>query len=248
MPQAPFRHGASREDGEEEAGGDVGAAARETASTDNDDDDDIYSSCDEDDDSYGPSPPALELACAECQQVLSVRGMRVYLVADDAAPLYSTDIPSDALREGGERHIPTCACAARNVFCCRCEHTVGYHVTAPCSDCSQAGHNGHFWLFDLERVQPSERGLTWEELPYNGRPDAPADDEEAAPQGAEADECCVICAASPMWLPHSFPCGHRFCYGCCSREVDMRGACPLDRLPATRAQLLPVHAQRAGVT
>lgn len=59
------------------------------------------------------------------------------------------------------------------------------------------------------------------------------------------DETCLVCAACPMWRPTRVGgCGHVFCFGCISREVDMRGRCPLDRLPATREALAPVTPRR----
>ena len=61
---------------------------------------------------------------------------------------------------------------------------------------------------------------------------------EAMAAAAEEDTCAV-CASTPMWRPTRFAaCGHVFCFGCASREVDMRGSCPLDRRPATREQLI----------
>jgi hypothetical protein len=62
-----------------------------------------------------------------------------------------------------------------------------------------------------------------------------------APAADEYDEdCCCICAASPMFQPTQVSsCGHCFCFGCISREVDARRACPLDRLEVTRDMLRP---------
>ena len=61
---------------------------------------------------------------------------------------------------------------------------------------------------------------------------------EAPSEAARDDGACPICLSFPMWRPHRFTgCGHVFCFGCASREVDARGRCPLDRLPATRAAL-----------
>lgn len=34
---------------------------------------------------------------------------------------------------------------------------IGYHVVAPCSQCLQAGNNGHFWMFHSNACQPEER-------------------------------------------------------------------------------------------
>lgn len=60
-------------------------------------------------------------------------------------------------------------------------------------------------------------------------------------------ETCLVCAACPMWRPTRVGgCGHVFCFGCISREVDMRGRCPLDRLPATREALAPATPPRSS--
>ena len=191
-------------------------------------------------------PPVLALRCAACSAELSTRGMQVFLVADNSS-LFSTDIPSDAIEEGGAHPITTCECAARDVLCRFCKTVVGYHVTRPCQLCSAAEHNGHFWLFCEESIAFEERGILWDALPYNGQPEddrrAPAAtvEEEAAGMatGEDDEAACAVCTSAPMWRPHRFPCGHAFCFGCASREVDMRGCCPLDRLPATRESLVP---------
>ena len=229
------------------------------ANDDDDDDDDRPAfiqrallpdeSSSEDDDDDAASPPVLNIACAACSTHLTRRGMQVFLVADNSS-LFSTDIPSDDIREGGNHPIETCQCQASSVHCRGCDAVVGYHVTTVCGLCGDAEHNGHFWLFTEQHVSHSERGLTWDALPYNGQ-DIEVNEQQATAAAAamddaqDDDDCCPICAASPMWRPTRFPaCGHRFCFGCASREVDMRGRCPLDRIPATREQL--VVCQDAG--
>ena len=159
-----------------------------------------------------------------------------------------------------------CACQARHVHCRGCDLQVGYHVVRPCEECSAAEHNGHFWLFDEGGVASEPRvhkgrPMVWTDLPYNGA-EEPEDEEppEPMPQHAaqppsqvqaastnamgataEEDSTCPVCAASPIWRPHRFrECGHVFCFGCASRECDMRGQCPLDRRPVTREMLEPV--------
>lgn len=243
MPQAPFR---SRQP---DAAAEAPDPGDNLSDDDNiSDDDDIISgasgSYDEEDDEFGAPAPVLSLSCAACSSPLSSRGVCVYLVADVSASLFSTDIPSDWLREGGPREIPTCECRAVNIHCRGCESRVGYHVVQPCTGCTLADHNGHFWLFDATGVNAVDRGITWDELTYNGAPEEPAS--EPSPAGAddaaqdEEASVCPVCAASPMWRPHRFrDCGHVFCFGCASRECDMRGRCPLDRRPATRDMLEP---------
>ena len=256
--------------------------------------------------SDGAMPPVVRLHCKTCHALVSDRGMRVFLVADVETSLFSTDIPSvEAVHEGSQKVIETCDCYARCVHCSTCEAAVGYHVLRPCSICATAEHNGHFWLFDASGVSSVERGILWDELPYNGSggtdgatvddvlegvaegvcdgsvaegivdrtstsgaQDVGGDVDSATQHrggdgsegsgGAAADSVdarhstltvsneehgdaeentCAVCAAYPMWRPTRVPCGHVFCFGCISREVDMRGACPLDRRPCTREQL-----------
>ena len=137
--------------------------------------------------SIAVSAPVGSIGCSGCSTELSARGMQVFLVMDGST-LFSTDIPSDSLREGGPRIIPTCECVATDVLCRGCDATVGYHVLTPCSVCASAEHNGHFWLFDESRVSWVDRGLTWDALPYNGQPDTDTEfigtDEEGLSGGA----------------------------------------------------------------
>ena len=141
------------------------------ANDDDDDDDDRPAfiqrallpdeSSSEDDDDDAASPPVLNIACAACSTHLTRRGMQVFLVADNSS-LFSTDIPSDDIREGGNHPIETCQCQASSVHCRGCDAIVGYHVTTVCGLCGDAEHNGHFWLFTEQHVSHSERGLTWD--------------------------------------------------------------------------------------
>jgi hypothetical protein len=226
MPQAPFRRESPQPEGNDSE-----------ASFDEDDGSISNSDIGDDDDDDDPSgflnARVLNIHCTGCDSVLSERGMRVFLVAEPETSLYSTDIPSPGVREGGDEPIPTCACAACKLHCTSCEAEVGYHVLRPCSLCSSAGHNGHFWLFS-KGVSSAPRGsLVWSSLPYNG-----ASSEDAAADNSV--DACLVCASAPMWRPTRVPCGHVFCFGCISREIDMRGQCPLDRIAATRAQLQAV--------
>ena len=184
----------------------------------------------------------LTLTC-HCGEILSKRGLQVSLVADPTRSLFSSDIPTDALREGSARIIQTCSCAACSVHCRRCKQPVGYHVQRPCEICSAGEHNGHFWLFDQDGVSATPRGIVWSELPYNGASD-PIDGSE---QPHDSEICC-ICAA-PMWRRTRVEgCEHEFCFGCISREVDARGACPLDRRQITREMLHRVGDERTRRT
>jgi len=206
----------------------------------------------EEDDDEEEEIDVLSLSCARCSTRLTNRAMQVFLVAEPTSSLFSTDIPSDGVREGAHRIIPTCSCDACDVHCHHCHKTCGYHVHHPCELCGQ-DNNGHYWLFNADAVSSERVGLFWSQLPYNGAPvhdpTPPAESDRSAyvsevltqdgqQQLADTEECC-ICAATPMWRPTVVPdCGHRFCYGCISREVDARGACPLDRRPVRRDQLV----------
>lgn len=194
-------------------------------------------------------PEVVVVRCAagtadgECGTELSSRATKVFLCADLSSTLCSTDIPSDAVREGLAAEISTCNCRARRVHCLACESEVGYHVVAPCAPCSDADNNGHYWLFRHTAVRTSPRGMRWSELPYNGAPSgASLSGFDAPAAGRDAAACCV-CLASPVWrATRVASCGHVFCFGCISREVDARGRCPIDRGSVTRDMLQPVAA------
>lgn len=232
--------------------------------TDTDDDSD-WETCDEDSDCSGDCTEELvyELCCHRCQSVLCSRGMKVLLVADLSHQLFSTDIPSDGISGGGNHPIETCACLAERSVCCQCGAEVGYHVLRPCAECSAQDHNSHYWLFSASGVSARELGFTWAQVSYNGSPSSPLAPEatvsapsssrgmdslpiagsaglsvpEEAGEEDQQDSCC-ICAASPMFRPTRISsCGHVFCFGCVSREVDARGRCPLDRGPVSRNML-----------
>jgi hypothetical protein len=181
-------------------------------------------------------PPVLLLACAHCDASLCARAVSVFLCAEPASVLFSTDIPqTDAVREGGQILIPTCDCGADAVHCRACDAEVGYHVLHPCATCSEYEHNDMYWLFNANDVRSQPRGLRWSQLPYNGRMVDSVDE----PAAADAEPCCIC--ARPMWRRTRVrTCGHEFCFGCISREVDARQQCPLDRQPVTRAMLAEV--------
>ena len=185
-------------------------------------------------------PAVITLACSVCGTTLSERGVKVVLVADPSSSLFSTDIPTEALSESNQQTpIPTCNCYAVNVHCLNCGGAVGYHVLWPCQLCAMAPNNGHYWLFD-RGTAGMPRGIRWSELPYNGSTATEPPLDHAVDEG----ESCCICAAQPMWRRTRVRgCGHEFCFGCISRELDARGACPLDRLPITRDMLILVEDQ-----
>ena len=198
-------------------------------------DDELGDSEDGEEDFDDEDPAVMCLRCKRCDASLSERGMEVHLVADIMSTLYSTDIPSDAVTDTGlAKPIPTCECTACCVACRQCGSVCGYHVVKPCDVCLTQGNNGHYWLFNQADVVAIERGCAWSALPYNGA--SPVDEIASA---APSSEICCICAASPLWRPTRVRgCNHRFCFGCISREVDARGACPLDRRPCTRDSLI----------
>ncbi|KAI9322129.1 protein FAM72 [Dichotomocladium elegans] len=66
----------------------------------------------------------------------------------------------------------SCHCRIRDVACRECGNIIGYHVVAPCSQCLQAGNNGHFWMFHSDACHPKERKditgkytILWNNLP-----------------------------------------------------------------------------------
>lgn len=232
---------------------------QDQAVSDHDDDHDVDSHGESDDSEghpQGADPEVFELRCATagCVLRLSSRGTKVWLVADPSASLYSTDIPTEAVREADFVQLPSCACRARSVLCTKCLAAVGYHVVEPCSPCASAEHNGHYWLFYAHAVTGTSRGLVWSALPYNGATEETAtefaagwvgnSDRPHRARGGVAEGCC-ICMASPMWRPTRVrSCGHMFCFGCISREVDARGRCPMDRQGVDRGLLEPVHSEQ----
>ena len=190
-----------------------------------DDEDPLLSEEEEDseDDEDSIDPTVFQVACGKCGCTLSRRGMMVCLVTDRSKSLYSTDIPTDGIREhGAPRTIETCECLIRSLGCSGCEHEVGYHVTQPCEVCTLHDHNGHYWLFLAAAVAAAKRYATrrgeagsdeagggaegggmvlrWSQLAYNGVEDGPAaagkeGGDEADEQVAVTDdeERCPVC-------------------------------------------------------
>lgn len=217
----------------------------------------------DDGDSIHVDPPVHELSCCSCSRTLTKRGMSVFLIADPTVGLYSTDIPTDGSREfGSPQPIDTCECLIRRLRCSDCSSDVGYHVVQPCEACCLHEHNGHYWLFSAAAVHARERvcegnlsaatPLTWSQLAYNGveegfesdedRPQQQVDENELearadSPRAADVDICPICFCPIKRRTRLLIACGHEFCFGCISREVDARGRCPLDRLPLTRAML-----------
>ena len=232
-------------------------APEESAAADDDD---------SDDDSIRVDPPVHELSCRACSKTLTRRGMSVFLIADPAVGLYSTDIPTDGSSEfGSPLPIDTCECLIRRLHCSDCSSDVGYHVVTPCEECCLHEHNGHYWLFSAAAVHARAREresndvsaaapLTWSQLAYNGVEEGFESDEDETRQQNDEDEVearsdaagdaatdaniCPICFCPIKQRTRLLvACEHEFCFGCISREVDARGRCPLDRLPLTRAML-----------
>ena len=116
---------------------------------------------DSEDDEDRIDPAVYQVACGKCGCTLSRRSMMVCLVTDRSKSLYSTDIPTDGIREhGAPRTIETCECLIRRLGCSGCEHVVGYHVTQPCEVCTLHDHNGHYWLFLAAAVAAAKRYAT----------------------------------------------------------------------------------------
>jgi hypothetical protein len=85
--------------------------------------------------------------------------MKAILLADTKVELYSTDSPpcGDVAFVNADYATDNCRCRIHDVACLGCGNVVGYHVTQPCDSCLDSCNNGHFWMFHLEGVVPSER-------------------------------------------------------------------------------------------
>ena len=103
-----------------------GPLEREEAEPGQEDEDPLLSEeevSEDDEDSIDPT--VFQVACGTCGRMLSQRGMMVCLITDPSKSLYSTDIPTDGIREhGAPRTIETCECLIRRVTCSSCEHEV----------------------------------------------------------------------------------------------------------------------------
>mmetsp|Transcript_44757 Transcript_44757/g.142522 ORF Transcript_44757/g.142522 Transcript_44757/m.142522 type:complete len:391 (+) Transcript_44757:168-1340(+) len=200
-----------------------------------------------DDDAASDDTPApvLELACEGCGAVLTRRGMEVRLVADEENVLYSSDIPTPAVKQLDARMpIDTCSCEAMCVACVACEREVGYHVTQACRPCMDHENNGHYWLFSRDHInakplspEGDELALNWGNVSYSGGPE-PSRTEVL--QGEPTDLTCHICAMVVHDAVKLGPCGHGgICRGCAMREVDARHSCPLCRAEITQKDIKP---------
>ena len=85
--------------------------------------------------------------------------MKAILLADTKIELYSTDAPpsTDVAMVNEDYATDNCRCRIHDIACLGCGNVVGYHVTQPCDSCLDSCNNGHFWMFHLEGVVPSER-------------------------------------------------------------------------------------------
>lgn len=119
------------------------------------------------------------LNCATCDNFLTDRGMRAVLLLKPHIVLFSTDAaPCNAETawpdEGSEEeHVErTCDCLTSSIACHGCGRTVGYHIVAPCTKCTdsvqkhQRSANHHRFVFHHNEVvwrertyYPSERGV-----------------------------------------------------------------------------------------
>ena len=199
------------------------------------------------------------IKCAGCGEELSERGMKVRLCADERVELYSTDamITSAVKEEGEEYKIETCCCMIRSTHCARCSLKVGYHVVKACLFCEyESDSNTHYWLFNLHSslsVLPIPL-LKWAHLNLNHFPEyriplvrrrsgREGEGGEGGDGGGEEEEVeeeltCSICGGMLYQPVRMEGCGHVYCRGCISHEVDSRKACPLDRLPLTYSSFI----------
>ncbi|KAJ3368244.1 Protein fam72b [Allomyces arbusculus] len=129
-----------------------------------------------------------KLECRYCRTPVCNRGMKAILLADAGVELFSTDFPPPTVGMIGEDYTTEkCHCRIRDVACLTCGNSLGYHVTQPCKSCLGACNNGHFWMFNMEGVQYSERMdamgdklLMWSLLPTPDKdPDNQLVNEEA---------------------------------------------------------------------
>lgn len=113
------------------------------------------------------------LNCRFCDRLLCVRAMKAILLADTKVELFSTDAPpsSDVALINDDYATDNCQCRIHDIACLGCGNVVGYHVTQPCHKCLESCNNGHFWMFHIDGVVPSDRmddrpsGLTGEKKP-----------------------------------------------------------------------------------
>ncbi|CAE8597857.1 unnamed protein product, partial [Polarella glacialis] len=106
-----------------------------------------------------PAAAVLSLSCRNCSHCLSERGMKVQMVLDPNTILYSTDdSPDGIVYHDKVGKIPgPCGCQVQDIEC-RCGLRIGYHNTAPCSDCQTAQEDGtHQWFMSRECVLAEPR-------------------------------------------------------------------------------------------
>ncbi|KAG1137677.1 hypothetical protein G6F37_011844 [Rhizopus arrhizus] len=98
--------------------------------------------------------PVYKLTCKHCHTILSARSMKDILLSNAQIELFSTDTPSERIRD---------------VACLKCGCVIGYHVISPCIQCLESCNNGHFWMFHSNACESSERRVnskvvTWPHL------------------------------------------------------------------------------------
>lgn len=181
--------------------------------------------------------PVYELFCVGCSAMVTQRGVRVRLIADAAAEMYSTDLVTAGMEDRGRvRAHEACDCEIRDIFCACCRRVLGYHVLQPCLGCSEGGNNGHYYMFvpgnvigyrrALPPVAPgwSTQWARWDSIGAFEPRDARRSIDRAVfiSEEEEVQECtCPICL-DILEQPLTLPCGHTFCRVCTSRAVDLQ--------------------------
>eukprot|EP01063_Lacrimia_lanifica_P029998 TRINITY_DN4697_c0_g1_i1.p1 TRINITY_DN4697_c0_g1~~TRINITY_DN4697_c0_g1_i1.p1 ORF type:complete len:369 (+),score=111.76 TRINITY_DN4697_c0_g1_i1:77-1108(+) len=214
-----------------------------------------------------------ELMCTACESVICRRGQRVTLVADGKTQLFSTDLVTKHARQDTNAKTAglQCACHAADVFCGRCSGKIGYHVLAPCEECSASAHNQHYWLFSPPAVgarlrletlgaPPAAQGgvegldldglcdglLSWRTLPVFEE-DNPALLSRVHTKHAEAVDLthftCAICMELAFDAA-SLRCGHSLCEQCAFRQVDRNRCCPVCKASTAGSSPVPNYMAR----
>jgi hypothetical protein len=195
-----------------------------------------------DDDSSGEqsgfdSDDVYELFCAKCCALVTRRGSRVRLIADEASEMFSTDLVTTGMEDRGRvRTHDACDCEIRDIFCACCRTVLGYHVLEPCWTCSEGGNNGHYYMFVPGNVRGHRRAMPsiapdwstnwtrWDSIGAFEPRDVRRSIDRAVfiSDEDEVRECtCAVCL-DILEQPLTLPCGHTFCRVCASRAVDLQ--------------------------